>query len=100
MNKQKRITVAQLRGLTSRLNLLLEQSDEEYRHDEEGLRTTRNVGTFLLSHTDNQVMLNRTTTDRVTSAIIFAPTTKRDLYQQMSAYALGIELGQDRQTSG
>lgn len=92
----QRITDSDLRALCDRLNKLTGSPMQPYAMNDEGTRSVAQVGNFHISGAYGGVCLHRmsNTSGGVHTPIGGGHVPKRELWLQMNAFFLGIDLAQ------
>jgi hypothetical protein len=91
-----RITAANLQAVVDRINRLTGSPATSYTRGEDG-KLRANVGNFHISSAYGGVTLHRMSNEAggVTTPLGLGYSTKRDLYEQLHAFARGIEMAQE-----
>lgn len=90
-----RITIANLQAVVDRINRLTGSPSTPWRR--EGDRNRANIGNYHLSHAYGGVCLHRMANEGggVTAPLGLGHVPKRELYEQLHAFARGIEAAQE-----
>ena len=88
-----RITIANLEAVVDRINRVTGSPSTPWRR--EGDRSRANIGNYHLSHAYGGVCLHRMCNESggVTTPLGSGHVPKRELYEQLHAFARGIEIG-------
>lgn len=90
-----RITIANLEAVVSRINRLTGSPSTPWRR--EGDRNRANIGNYHLSQCYGGVSLHRMANESggVTTPLGSGHVPKRELYEQLHAFARGLEIAQE-----
>ena len=88
-----RTTIANLQAVVDRINRVTGSPSTPWRR--EGDRNRANIGNYHLSHAYGGVCLHRMANESggVTTPLGLGHVTKREMYEQMHAFARGLEIG-------
>ena len=88
-----RITIANLEAVVARINRITGSPATPWRR--EGDRNRANIGNYHLSHAYGGVSLHRMCNESggVTTPLGLGHVPKRELYEQLHAFARGLEIG-------